>query len=163
MPWQPFHQVIDLAWEKAQAAMSGVAEKAQAAATRALRELIENLRDQGGLETDSEVRVVAAGIVAGGGQDPGQIPNPHIRAHAAEGRLFRKAAECAAEANRLSRRTFSQKDLYPTLARELKRTVAVLKSQVAALGAKRIKPWRGEEKEAATAAWAALAESDRHV
>ena len=163
MPWQPFHQVIDLPWEKAQAATASEANKAQAAAAHALRELLENLRDPRGSEADSGIRVVAAGIVAGGGQDPGQIPNPHIRAHAAEGRLCREAAESAAAANSLTRRTFSQKDLYPTLAEELKRTAAVLRSQVAALGAKQIKPWRREEKEAAAAAWGALAESNRHI
>ena len=163
MPWQPFHAVIDLPWEKAQAAKASDANKAQVAATHALRDVLDNLRDLRGSETEAEPRVVAAGIVAGAGQDPGQIPNPHFRAHAAEGRLFRKAAEFAAEANGLTRRTFSQKDLYSALAGELKRTAAVVKSQVAALGAKRIKPWRGEEKEAAAAAWAALAESDRHA
>ncbi len=161
MPWQPFHKAIDLPWEKAQAAVAGEANKAQAAAARALRELLENLRGPQGPVADSEVRVVAAGIVAGGGQDPGKIPNPHIRAHAAEGRLFREAAEFAAEANGLARRTFSQMDLYPTVAGELKRTAAALKSQVAALGANRNKPWRGDEKEAAAAAWAVLAESNR--
>ena len=164
MPWQPFHAVIDLPWEKAEAAMAGNASKAQAAATRSLRELLRKLRDtrrgprgSGDEGSDRGVEVVAAGIVAGGGQNPAQIPNPHIRAHAAEGRLFRESAERAAQANGLTWRSFAQKSLYPTVAAELRYSVAALRSKVAALGAGRIKPWRGEEKEAAAAAWAALA------
>ncbi|MBI1940339.1 MAG: hypothetical protein HYS33_02390 [Acidobacteria bacterium] len=148
--WQPFHAVIDLPWKEAVAATREAAREAQVAAAHALRELQKRLRDAG-LELQS------AGIVAGGTLDPAQIANPHIRAHAAEGRFFREAAERGAEACGLAWRTFAQKSLYAMAATEIGCTVESLKSRVTALGTTRIKPWRADEKEAALAAWVVLA------
>ncbi len=149
-PWQPFHAVMDLPWNEAVAATRKAASAAQAAAARGLCELQKQVRVLG-----FELR--AAGIVAGGGQDPAHIGNAHIRAHAAEGQLFREAAERGADACGLERRTFALKSLYQTAAPEIGCSVAALKSRITALGATRIKPWRAEEKEAALAAWVVLA------
>jgi hypothetical protein len=152
--WQPFHAVIDLPWKEALAATRGAANEAQAAAARALRELQKQIRDAG-------LELQTAGIVAGGTLDPAQIANPHIRAHAAEGRFFREAAERGAQACGLAWRTFAQKNLYATAAPEIGCTVESLKSRVTALGATRIQPWRADEKEAALAAWVVLAGQTR--
>jgi hypothetical protein len=153
-PWQPFHAVMDLPWEKAVAATRKAAKEAQAAAARGLQELQKQIRDSG-------IELRRVGIVATGTQDPAQIGSPHIRAHAAEGQFFRQAAEGGADACALERRTFGQKSLYPTAAAEIACSVESLKSRVTALGAKRVKPWRADEKEAAVAAWAVLAGSGR--
>ena len=148
-PWQPFHAVMDLPWKEAVAATRPAAKEAQAAAARGLRALQEQLRDSG-------LELQAAGIV-GGTVDPAQIANPHIRAHAAEGRFFREAAERGAETCGLVLRTLTQKSLYETAAPEIGCSVEVLKARLTALGAKRIKPWSADEKEAALAAWVVLA------
>ena len=148
--WQPFQAVMDLPWKEAVAATRPAAIEAQAAAARGLRALQEQLRDSG-------LELQAAGIVGGGSQDPSQIANPHIRAHAAEGRFFREAAERGAEACGLTLRTLTQKSLYETAAPEIGCAVEVLKARLTALGVKRIKPWGADEKEAALAAWVVLA------
>jgi hypothetical protein len=141
---------MNLPWKEAEAATKEAAQAAQAAAARSLRQLQNQVRDLG-------LELRGAGIVAGGSQDPAQIGNPHIRAHAAEGRFFREAAERGADACGLARRTFTQKNLYQTAAPEMGCSVGALKSRVTALGGTRIKPWRADEKEAALAAWVVLA------
>ncbi len=152
--WQPFHAVMDLPWKEALAATKEVAREARAAAAHGLGELQKQLRESG-------IGLQGAGIVGGSSLDPAQIGNPHIRAHAAEGRFFREAAERGADSCGLQRRTFAQKSLYETAAPEIGCSVAALKSRVTALGAKRIKPWRADEKEAALAAWVVLACRER--
>ena len=149
-PWQPFHPVMDLPWKGAVAATRGAAKEARAAATRAIRELQKGARDLG-------LELQGAGIVAGSLLDPGQIPNPHIRAHAAEGQFFRQAAERGAAACGLAHRTFAQKTLYQVAARELGCPVESLRPKLAALGAKHFRPWAADEKDAALAAWVVLA------
>ncbi len=149
-PWQPFHPVMDLPWKDAVAATRGAAKEARAAATRAVRELQREARELG-------LELQGAGIVTGSILDPAQIPNPHIRAHAAEGRFFREAAERGAAACGLAHRTFAQKALYSTAARELGCPVESLRPKLTALGAKNFKPWAADEKEAALAAWVVLA------
>jgi hypothetical protein len=147
--WQPFHAVMDLPWEKALAATRPAAQAARAAGARSLRELQTRARGAG-------AKWVGAGIVAGGAIDPATIGNPHIRAHAAEGRFFREAAEAGADACRLARHTFPQKSVFQEVAAVFGCSVATLKTRATALGAGRIKPWGAEEKEAAVAAWAVL-------
>ena len=148
--WQPFHPVMDLPWKDAVAATRGAAKEAQAAATGGVRELQKGVRVLG-------LELQGAGIVTGSILDPGQIPNPHIRAHAAEGRFFRQAAERGVAACGLAHRTFAQKTLYQVAARELGCPVESLRRKLAALGAKHFKPWAADEKEAALAAWVVLA------
>jgi hypothetical protein len=148
--WQPFHAVMDLPWKEAQVATKEVAREAREAAARGLRELQKQLRDSG-------IELQGAGIVGGSSLDPAQIGNPHIRAHAAEGQFFRQAAERGAGACGLFTRTFAQKSLYEIAAPEIGCSVKALKLRATALGAKRIKPWRADEKEAALAAWVVLA------
>jgi hypothetical protein len=152
--WQPFHVVMDLPWKEALVATRESAREAGAASARGLREIQKELRHQG-------LELKGAGIVATGSQDPARIGSPHIRAHAAEGRFFREAAERGAHTCGLARRTFAQKNIYEASAPEMGCSVATLKSRVAALGAARIKPWRAEEKEAALAAWVVLARRAR--
>jgi hypothetical protein len=96
------------------------------------------------------------GIVAGSDQDPSKIGNPHIRAHAAEGRLFREAIEAGADSLHLSRCCFLEKEIYETAAAELRLSVAAVKKRAAEFGASVGRPWRGDEKVAAVSAWVML-------
>jgi len=93
-------------------------------------------------------RVRAAGIVVGSVIDPARIPNDHIRAHAAEGRLFRRVVEEGLRKGRVPVRVMVEKELWVTGAR--------LRKRVTALGESVEGPWRAEQKAAALAAWRAL-------
>jgi len=93
-------------------------------------------------------RVRGAGIVVGSVIDPRRIPNDHIRAHAEEGRLFRRVVEEGLRKGRVPVRVMVEKELYVTAAR--------LRPRVAELGKDVDGPWRAEEKAAALAAWMAL-------
>jgi hypothetical protein len=60
-----------------------------------LKSLIEELKSQ-------SIKVSGVGIVGAPDRDLARIGNFHIRAHAAEGVLFRKVLNVAAEANGLN-------------------------------------------------------------
>jgi hypothetical protein len=98
-----------------------------------------------------------AGIVVGSEVDPERILNPHIRAHAAEGRLFRSVVEDGTRSCGLTCITFVEQDLFAHAATILGRSEASLKRDLAQLGRTPNRPWRQEQKAAATAAWVLLA------
>jgi hypothetical protein len=149
---QPYHPFINLPWPETVAAVLPAAREIEAAAVSALRELLVEMRADG-------ATVRRAGIVGAGRRDPGRIGNPHIRAHAAEGVLFREVLEAAAAANGLSSVLFPERDLYATAARELGLRREELKFRLLDLGRSVGSPWRGDEKAAALAAWCALGAS----
>lgn len=99
-----------------------------------------------------------AGIVTGSLVDPSTIRNPHIRAHAMEGRLFRTVVEEALKGHGMSCVVFGEK----TALREASKTLHLeedgLKRRLATLGDIVKGPWRTEEKLAALAGWVALSE-----
>ena len=98
-----------------------------------------------------------AGVVVGSEVDPDRIANPHIRAHAAEGRLFRTVVEVATRACGLTCTTFVERKLFAHAAAILARSEAQLKRDLAQLGRTPNRPWRQEQKAAAAAAWVVLA------
>ncbi len=148
--WQPYHPVMDLPWEEAEIAVRKTALAIHAAARRALGELVRQVSAAG-------LKLCGVGVVGGSALDPARIGNPHIRAHAAEGRLYRKALETAAQARRVSASFFTERNVYEGAARVLKRGTATLKGSVSGLGGKAVRPWRADEKAAALAAWIVLA------
>jgi hypothetical protein len=107
------------------------------------------------------VSVRGVGIVVGSVIDPRRIANPHIRAHASEGALFRRVVEDAARRRGLGSVVTLERDVYATAARALRRPTARVKRAVAALGATVEGSWRAEEKTAAAAAWLVLARRSR--
>ena len=113
----PYHMVMALPWSEATVAV------------RAVRALAK------------EFAVKAVGVVGAPERQLQKIGNEHIRAHAAEGVLFRHVLELAAEANALSCRAFPEKTLPGDFA-----------SQIQELGRIAGSPWRADEKMAATAA-----------
>jgi hypothetical protein len=84
-----------------------------------------------------------------------------IRAHAAEGVLFRAVLEAGAAANDLPKRRFDERDLDQTAELELRLPLAKIKGHLAEMGRSAGSPWRADEKAAATAAWLVLADRRR--
>ena len=147
--WQPYHVVMDLPWDEAEQAVQKTARIIGMAGSKAISEWAREARTSG-------FTISAVGIVAGSLQDPAKIGSPHIRAHAAEGRLYREALERGADKLKLFRRCFAEEKLYETAAAELGLSVARLKERVSEFGAPVGRPWRADEKAAAAAAWAVL-------
>jgi hypothetical protein len=106
-------------------------------------------------------RLSEAGLVVGSDSDPAVIMNPHIRVHAAEGRLFRTVIEQALTQRGIPSSTFVERMLLAHAARVLRRSPAQLKEVVARLRPAAAERWRGEEKAATIAAWLLLASPAR--
>lgn len=104
-------------------------------------------------------RVLGIGIVVGSSTDPATIANPHIRAHAAEGQLFRTVLERAARRHRLPATVVRERELYATLAEAVREPLTHVRRVVIQIGRPMGVPWGGDEKAAAAAAWLALARS----
>jgi hypothetical protein len=97
-----------------------------------------------------------AALVVGSVLDPAKIGNPHIRAHAHEGRLFRVVVEDALRSHGIECDVIVEKQLATKAAADLQRPDAEIKRALAAFGKTIGGPWRAEEKAAATAAWIAM-------
>lgn len=143
---QPHHKVMELPWPKALLAVRPYEHLIEDVASERLRTLLEELRSRG-----IQVRMIA--VVGSPDRNLEKIGNPHIRAHAAEGILFRHAIEVAATRCHVESRKFSDRQFEETAARELLRKPDDVKSVVTAIGRSAGRPWRADERAAATAAW----------
>ena len=85
------------------------------------------------------------------------IGSPHIRAHAAEGALFRRVWEVAADAIDMPCLAFPEKDFEAFTIRRLQLQAEAVRERLAEFGRATGRPWRSDEKAAAMAAWLALA------
>ncbi|HEV3260673.1 MAG TPA: hypothetical protein VG013_27715 [Gemmataceae bacterium] len=121
-----------------------------AATRRSITELMRDYRKAGH-------RVGAVGLVVGSDIDPARITNPHIRAHALEGRLFRTVLVEAMCSRRLPCSVIVERHVYTRAAEVLGRSEDDLRRSVAQLGRSLGGPWRSEEKVASLAAWVAAA------
>jgi hypothetical protein len=121
------------------------------AASRAFAELLQEYRTAGH-------DVGMASLVVGSEIDPAKITNPHIRAHALEGRLFRTVLEDAARACHLPSSVIAERNLLERAVKVLKQSETDLKSAVTKLGRALGGPWRADDKAACLAAWMALAQ-----
>ena len=146
---QPYHEVMDLSWEESQKAVRKSTAAIEAIARKALGRLIKKLQVDG-------MRVSGVGIVGAKDRDLARIGNYHIRAHAAEGVLFRRVLDLAADANGLKRRTFSDRELDQIAVNELGAKSGGVKRKLNDLGRTLPPPWRADEKQATTAAWLVL-------
>jgi hypothetical protein len=125
-------------------------DAARAVALAAVEQLVAGVRAAG-----CEPRGV--GLVVGSDGDPTKIANPHVRAHASEGRLFREILEAGAAGCELPCLVLVEQGAYEEAAKALRRNPDSLQRAVAELGRGQPGPWRAEEKTAALAAWVALA------
>ena len=148
--FQPYHEVLDLPWDKAQIAVRKIASKIEKLATKEIARLVRESQIDG-------MTVCGVGIVGAGERNLEKIGSTHIRAHAAEGVLFRAVREAGAAANDLPNRRFDERNLDKTAESELKISAAKIKATLAEMGRSAGSPWRADEKAAATAAWLALA------
>src|SRR5258708_25205062 len=89
---QPYHEVMELPWEESQRAVRKYARAIEAVAHKSLARLIKELQSAG-------MKVSGVGIVGAKDRDLARLGNFHIRAHAAEGVLFRRVLDLAADAN----------------------------------------------------------------
>jgi hypothetical protein len=120
------------------------------AAHHSIKELLAGLSDSG-------LHIHRAGLVVGSQIDPASIANPHIRAHAFEGQLFRTVLEKALQDHDVACEIIRERDLYATAAKELARREEALKKTLTALGRSRKGSWKADDKAACLAAWLALA------
>jgi len=146
---QPYHEVMNLPWEESQQAVRKSAGRIEAIARKALARLIREQRSNGR-------EVSGVGIIGAKDRELARIGNAHIRAHAAEGVLFRRVLDLAADANGLRRRTFPDREFDQIAQTELGHRSAAMKRMVNDLGRSLAPPWRTDEKQAATAAWLVL-------
>jgi hypothetical protein len=104
-------------------------------------------------------QIKRAALVVGSEIDPANIANPHIRAHALEGRLFRSAVAETLQDHEIRTEVLLERDAYPSVAARLKQSSDDVKRAVQDLGRSvpaKGRPWRAEQKLAALAALFAL-------
>jgi hypothetical protein len=121
------------------------------AANQSVADLINGYRHAGH-------RIRAVALVVGSEADPAKITNPHIRAHALEGQLFRTVLQDALRSYGLTCSVILERNIYLRAANILKQSEPELKSAVTQLGRKLQGPWRSDDKAACLAAWLALVE-----
>ena len=97
-----------------------------------------------------------AALVVGSLIDPGTVGNPHIRAHANEGRLFRTVLADALGAHGIRPLVIVDKTLGVESVKALRLPDTRIARTAGEFGRTLGAPWRAEEKSAATAAWMAL-------
>jgi hypothetical protein len=122
---EPHHAVMHLPWRDAQLAVKPFEEAIVRVADDELRKLVD------------EFGIDCVGVAGAPDRDPGKVGNEHIRAHSAEGMLFRQAVEAAARHAGLPCITISDRETPPALKE---------------LGSKAGRPWRADERLAAHAA-----------
>jgi hypothetical protein len=146
---QPYHQVMDLPWEQSERAVRKYVTSIERVARRSLMELIQQMRT-------SSRKVAGVSVIGAPDRDLKRIGNPHIRAHAAEGILFRRVLAAAAEANGLKWHTFSDRNFDEAAAETLGAKYSRIKQSLGGLKVSVAPPWRNDEKQAAMAAWLVL-------
>jgi hypothetical protein len=99
--------------------------------------------------------ITRACLVVGSQRDPATIANPHIRAHAIEGQLFRSALEQALNAHGIRTAILLERDAYVTAGAQLKKPHDDVGQTIQNLGRSGDGPWRAEQKLAALGAWLA--------
>ena len=154
---QPYHDGFGKEQEDAReiARRVGIVRRC---ASRGIAALMQNIR---GTQPDafdgvSRNGLRRAGLVVGSVIDPQQVANPHIRAHASEGRLFRTVVEEALRAHGVACTILVEKHLTTTAADALGRDEPAIKRTLGELGKALGGPWRADDKAAAIAAWLAL-------
>ena len=104
-------------------------------------------------------RIRCAALVVGSQIDPSNIANPHIRAHALEGRLFRSAVAETLQHHEIRTEVLLERDAYLSAAARLRQSSHDVKRVIRDLGRSAPAtrgPWRAEQKLAAVAALFAL-------
>ncbi|HEY7292371.1 MAG TPA: hypothetical protein VH583_21210 [Vicinamibacterales bacterium] len=109
------------------------------------------------LRTHDVTKTCRAGLVVGSVIDPASVANPHIRAHANEGRLFRVVVEKALAGKGIDASVIVERELRDSARARLRISDRQLDQRLDAFGKALGRPWRADEKAAALAAWMSLA------
>jgi hypothetical protein len=146
----PYHAALELPEREGAAVVTRLRKRIEAIAAGAVAELAAELRA-------AKLRPAGVGLVVSSDVDPAKLGNPHVRAHASEGRLFREVLEQGARAARLPSLVLLEREALGRACAALHRSEAKLQETLAELGKQVGRPWRADEKTAALAAWVALA------
>ena len=138
----PYHPTIELPQSKGAALSDQAVKEVRRTAAREMGRVLEEC---GGIEH--------AAIVVGSVIDPDSLGNPHVRVHALEGKLFREVVIEALAQRGIDCGVLLEREAYAKVAADVAVKEPRLRTDVAALGHGRIKPWRSEEKLATLAAW----------
>lgn len=147
---QPYHASTGLARELDSPELHRLIADIQAYARNSVAELLNRIASSGR-------RLAGAGIAVGSEIDPARIGNPHVRAHANEGRLFRTVVQGALAERSLPSSIFVERELPGLAAQRLGQSEAALKRRLTELGRPLGGSWRRDDKMAALAAWLVLA------
>src|SRR5207245_8781951 len=145
---QPYHAGFGAAQQDVRT-IARLAAIIEHCARRSTGELLNDVRLAGHVCT-------GAALVVGSVIDPAAVGNPHIRAHAHEGRLFRTVLEEALRANHVECAVIVEGALQAEAAKTLQRDASAINEVVGGFGRAFGRPWRATEKAAAMAAWIAL-------
>jgi hypothetical protein len=140
---------MELPWEESQRKVQKFARAIERVAKKTIADLVNQ-------QTASGRKVCGIGIVGAPDRDLARIGNFHIRAHAAEGVLFRNVLNLAAEANGLKWRLIPDRDFDRLIKSELGAKASRTRRQITELGKTASAPWRADEKQATMAAWLML-------
>jgi hypothetical protein len=146
---QPHHAVMEMPWSEAQRAVAPLEAQIETIAGERLSVLLAEIKAP-------RRRVGGVGVVGSPDRPLERIGNRHMRAHAAEGILFRRVLEVAASRHNLRCRSFSDRDFEQLAVSGLGQSASQLQQMMAALGRSAGKPWRTDERAAAMAAWLVL-------
>jgi hypothetical protein len=119
-------------------------------ADESVRKFLEEFRNKG-------FSVTSAALAVGSLVDPVSITNPHIRAHALEGRLFRTVLEEPLRTHGLSCRLVLEREAYSEAATMFEKTEEELRRTVSNLRPNQNQSWRADQKIAALVGWTSLA------
>jgi len=146
---QPHHEVMELPWSEAQAAVRQLEAGIENVATKVVAALMSEIQAKG-------FSVSGVGVVGSPDRKLERIGNPHIRAHAAEGILFRRVLEVAAAKHNLHWRTFSDRSFEELILRQLRSKPQEIQNTLVLIGRAAGRPWRADERAASVAAWLML-------
>jgi hypothetical protein len=129
--------------------------------TNRRRDIVQRITKQSIAELLADYRrkghaITRACLVVGSQIDPATIANPHIRAHALEGQLFRSTIERALNEHGIRTTAFLERDAYGKAATQLEKSSVDVQRAIQSLGRFTGGPWRAEQKFAALGAWVAL-------
>lgn len=151
---QPYHAALGLSGAEARAVVERASDAVRRVSLAALQVILAELGERG-------LEPVGVALVRASDTDPATIRNPHMHAHAAEGRLFHDALAQAAATGGLPTRSLLQKHAASEAARMLGRRDPAFARAVATLGKRVGPPWRADEKSACAGAWLVLAQAER--
>jgi hypothetical protein len=145
---QPYHAAMGKLETNA-ATLKRRVQSVRRATERSIADLIQRCADDG-------CAIHRAALVVGSLIDPESIANPHIRAHALEGRLFRTVLEGVLRWRGIQCAIFTERDVYPRALKLLGQSTVQIRRTIAELGRLVSGPWRADQKVAALAAWTSL-------